>query len=179
MQLAALGAKAALAVMLLVAGGAKLADLPGFAATARLFLPRRVRPAQLGVARGVAVVELALGAASLSWPAAAWLNQAVLAAGCGFTAVAAVGYTFHRGRSCRCFGALSRRRFDLAGILRSLVIVATAVLATARVTPPAVALGAAARVLLLVASVLLAAASYAAARALAASRDAQPRLAPR
>lgn len=45
MDTLALMAKAGLAAMLLVAAGAKLADLDGFALTARLFLPRLRIPA--------------------------------------------------------------------------------------------------------------------------------------
>jgi hypothetical protein len=156
-----LGAKALLAVMLLVAGGAKLAGLEAFAATVLLLAPRR-RPlpralsrrwpagpalavlrswapgSKAGarrVARTVALGEIALGGASLAVPAAPWLNLAVLAAAAGFVAVSAAGYAFHRGRSCRCFGALSQRRFDRAGLARSAAVAALAGLATVAVPP--------------------------------------------
>src|SRR6185437_2275840 len=76
---AVLGAKAILAVMLVVAGGAKLADLAGFAAALRLFAPRRLagsaaaQPVLRRLALAVAVGELALGMISLSCPAAGWV----------------------------------------------------------------------------------------------------------
>src|SRR5665811_1289113 len=117
---AVLACKAVVAVLLVAAGGAKLADLPGFAASVSLFLPGTTarRPART-VAAGIAAGEIMAGAASLSSPRASWLNLVVLAICCGFVAVSAAGYRWHRGRSCRCLGALSRRRFNLAGLGRS------------------------------------------------------------
>jgi hypothetical protein len=41
MDVSVLAAKSAVALVLLVAGGAKMADVAGFAATVRLFMPRR------------------------------------------------------------------------------------------------------------------------------------------
>jgi hypothetical protein len=178
MTAAILGAKAALAVMLLVAGGAKLADLAGFAAAVRLFAPRRVagslsaQPLLRAAALALAAGELVLGVASLTSPAVRWLNLAVLAAGCGFVAVSGAGYAFHRGRFCRCFGALSQRRFDLAGLGRAAVIAALADLATVTVSPSAVRLSLADRGLLLAASGLISLVAFTAARSLTASRDA-------
>ncbi len=193
MDTLALMAKAGLAAVLLVAAGAKLADLDGFALTVRLFLPRLPGPARsarpprgasaLAVRRAAAAAivgaEFALGAASLCCPAVAWLNLAVLGAGCSFVAVAAAGYVFYRGRSCSCFGALSRRKFDAAGIARAAVIAAAAAVAVVAVPPSAVRLGAPERFLLLAAACLLAAAAGTAARALAVGRAARPELAAR
>jgi len=177
-DLAPLGAKAVLAVLLLVAGGAKLADLAGFAASVRLFTPRRVAtsassgPLLRRVALAVALGELALGAASLTSPALGWLNPVVLAVGCAFVAVSGAGYAFHRGRSCRCFGALSQRRFDRAGLARAVVVAALAGVALAAVPPSSIRLGLADRGLLLAASCLLTFVAFTAARVLAASRAA-------
>jgi hypothetical protein len=180
MQLIALAAKSALAVMLLAAGGAKLADLDGFAGTVRLFLPgwlpRRIRER---AALGVALIELASGGVSLSAPALRPVNLVVFALGCAFVAVSAAGYAFHRGRSCRCFGALSRRKFDLPSIARSGAVAALGAIALTHVSPASTRVGVVVQVLLVLAAALLAAASFTAARALAVSRDAQPRLAPR
>jgi hypothetical protein len=174
-DLLALAAKAALAALLLVAAGAKLADLDGFGSTVRLFVPRRgAMPAPRTIAVGITLAELALGAASLSCPAASWLNPVVLAVGCAFLLVSVVGFAAHRGRSCRCFGALTRRTFDAAGIARSAVIAAAAAVAITPVPASSVRLAAAERVLLLAASGLLAIASFTAARALAAGRQGQP-----
>jgi len=170
-----LAAKSALAVMLLVAGGAKLADVPGFAGTVRLFIPRRVSgQMREGIAVGIASIELLAGAVSLSAPGWSWVNVAVLALGCVFVAVSLVGYALYRGRSCRCFGALSRRKFDLVAILRSAVIAGLAAIAVLRVRPADIHLNAAEHALLLVVAVVLVAASFTAARALAVSHDAHP-----
>jgi hypothetical protein len=175
-----LAAKAALAVMLLVAGGAKLADLTGFAAAVRLFTPRRLAGAASAptalrmAAAGLALAELALGGASLAAPEAGGLNLAVLALACGFVVVAAAGYVFHRGRSCRCFGALSRRRFDRAGIGRAAAVAVVAAVATTSVPAADIQLGPAAHGLLAGAACLLAGVAFTAARALAVSRDALP-----
>jgi hypothetical protein len=178
---AILGAKAMLAVMLVVAGGAKLADLSGFAATVRLFLPpvAAARPWSAGVAGRLAAVaaggELLLGAASLSSPGAAWLNAAVLGVACSFVAVSGAGYAFHRGRSCRCFGALSQRRFDLAGIGRAVLIAGIAAVAVLAVPGSLTRLTLADRGLLLAGAALLACLAFTAARYLAASGQAMAR----
>jgi hypothetical protein len=217
MPVAVLGAKALLAVMLLVAGGAKLADLDSFAASVRLFLPARLtgaarpggaarptraarlnrlnRPTRLvrpssslagesrplssragarRIAWAVAVAELALGGASLAFPAVWPLGLAVLAAAACFAVVSGLGFAFHRGRSCRCFGALSRRKFDRSGLARAAAVAALAALATVGAPPSAVTLTPAVHAGLLAGSACIAFIAYTAARSLAASRDALP-----
>jgi hypothetical protein len=163
-------AKAALAVVLLIAGGAKLADVAGFAAAMRLFVPVRV-PGRVirACALAVALGEAGLGAVSLSWPSAAWPNLAVLALACGFVGVSAAGYGLYRGRSCSCFGALSQRKFDVGGIIRSAVIAAVAVIPVSGVRPADLQAGDAVRSLLAAGAVLLAYASFTAARAIGAT----------
>ncbi len=191
-----LACKAVVAVLLVAAGGAKLADVAGFAASVRLFLPRPAAPrldgtaarldgtavprldgtaARLdrGVAVGIAVGEIAAGAASLSSPRASWLNLVVLAICGGFVTVSAAGYRWHRGRSCRCFGALSRRRFNLAGLGRSAAIALGAGVATTPVRAAAIQLGPADRIALLAGALLVAAAAFSAAAAVGAGRGAQ------
>jgi hypothetical protein len=176
MDVLVLGSKTTLAVMLLVAGGAKLADLTGFAAVIRLFVPMRAAaPAYRYIATAVAFAEIILGCASLSFPAVTWINLVVLAVGCAFAAVSVIGFARHRGKSCRCFGALSRRKFDVPGIARSSLIAAFAAVATVGVSPSAVRLGVTAQILLLAAAVLLLAVSFTAAKALAAVPEAQSR----
>jgi hypothetical protein len=161
-----LGAKAALASLLIIAGGAKLSDTASFASTVRLFIPVRVAwPLLSAIALAVTLGELATGLASLTFPAVAGLNALVLAIACAFVAVSAAGYAFHRGRPCRCFGALSQRKFDAAGIGRSAVIAGVAAVALAHVGAPALRLGAAEHVLLFAAGGLLAVVAFAAARA--------------
>jgi hypothetical protein len=172
-----LACKAVVAVLLVAAGGAKLADLAGFAASVRLFLPgpAALRPDST-VAAGIAGGEITVGAASLCSPGASWLNLVVLAVCCGFVAVSAAGYRWHRGRSCRCFGALSRRRFNLAGLGRSAAIALGAGVATVPVRAVAIQLGPADRIGLLAGALLIAGAAFSAAAAVGAGRakDTQP-----
>jgi Methylamine utilisation protein MauE len=167
-----LAAKALLATMLLIAGGAKLAGLAGFAATIRLFVPIRIpRLAAPWMAAGTASVEIAVGAGSLSWPAAGWLNLVVFALTCGFVVVAGAGYVFRRGQSCRCFGALSGRKFDVAGVTRNAIIAAVAAVALVRVRPALTGVDQAQRTGLLLAGLLLALVAFTAARTMAVGRE--------
>jgi hypothetical protein len=178
MDLVSYGAKAALCTVLLVAGGAKFADLSGFASTVRLFMPRyrrTLRRLPRFLAAAVATVEIALGIASLLLPALAWLNVAVLCLAGAFLAVSAIGYAFHRNRSCRCFGALSQRKFDLKAILRGAVLAVLAAIVVAN--PHTSQLNAAHSVLLGLAAALLALAALSAARSLNIVRGAHPDLA--
>lgn len=166
-----LALKSALALMLLVAGAAKLADLPSFSATVRLFMPRKTpRGAQLGVASAVGAVELALGSASLSFPATHAINLVVLLAGCVFVVISAVGYIFHRDVACRCFGRLSHRTFDAAALARSVMIAAlAAVVVASNVSPAATRITTTSDLFLFAAEALVAIATFTAARALAAT----------
>lgn len=164
-QIAVLACKASIAVLLLTAGGAKLADLAGFAATVRLFVP--VRALAVVIAAG----EIGAGAASLSLPAVGWLNQAVFVICCGFLVVWAVGYARHAGRPCRCFGALSKRGFTLAGIGRAAGLTVAAFAATASVPGVAVRLSLLTRLGLLAGAALVAAAAFSAAAAAGARRE--------
>ena len=180
MVVLALGAKAAIAVLLLVAGGAKLADPAGFAVAIRLFVPagapQRVLAGLPAVSAALALAELLTGAASLCWPAARWLNWLVLAFACGFVVAAVVGYARHRGRPCRCFGALTRRSFGVRTIGQALLIAAVAGLALRPARPGQLDLGLASHLLLFAAAGLLGLAAFTAARALAAG-NAQPGMA--
>jgi methylamine utilization protein MauE len=171
MDLLPLAAKSLLAAMLLVAGSAKLADLASFAAAVRLFAPVRIpRIAVRWVAAGIAVTELALGSVSLSWPSTGWINPAVFTLACGFTAVSDAGYLFRRGQSCRCFGALSNRKFDAVALVRSAVITVIAAVAMSRVRSALIGIGGVEHLLLLLASVVVAFAAFTAARTLAVGR---------
>jgi len=166
-----LAAKAAVAAALLASGGAKLADLAGFAAAVRLFIPARAPAIVLAAARYAAVTiaaaELLAGAMSLCWPSLAWVNLAVLALNCGFAAVAGFGYARLRGRPCHCFGALTRRGFGLASLLRAAAILTAAAIACMPLRPaPQLQFALAFHLLLLAGAVLMAAAATAAAKAL-------------
>jgi hypothetical protein len=165
-------AKTALACLLIVAGSAKLSDPASFASTVRLFIPLRVAwPLLTAVAIAVSLGELAVGLASLTLPAATVLDVLVFAIACAFVAVSALGYAFHRGRSCRCFGALSQRKFDAGGVLRSAVIAGIAAVALVHVGTAALQLDLTARVLLLAAAALLALAAFTAARVRGSGRE--------
>lgn len=175
MDVVVLCAKTSVACLLIVAGGAKLSDPASFASTVRLFIPFRVAwPLLSAIAVGVSLGELAVGMASLTLPAITALNTIVFVVACAFVAVSALGYAFHRGRSCRCFGALSRRKFDAAGVLRSAIIAGIAAVALAHVGAAALQLDATARVLLFAAAGLLAAAAFTAAKAHGAGSKPEP-----
>jgi hypothetical protein len=167
----ALTGKALLAAMLIVAGGAKLADLASFTSVIRLFLtfhiPRRIA---FWIAGGVAIAELALGLASVSSPAVDSANVLVFALACAFSLTSIMGYVFHRGQSCRCFGALSARQFDVMGVLRSIAIAGVAAFAMADTNSSLVRVGLAGRFLLLLGGAVLAVAAFTAARSLAQGR---------
>jgi hypothetical protein len=167
LQLAVLSAKASIAVLLLAAGGAKLADLAGFAATVRLFVPGPARALAAVIAAG----EVAAGAASLSMPAVGWLNPAVLVICCCFLVVWAVGYVRHAGRPCRCFGALSRRGFTVAGIGRGAGLALMAAAATVSVPEAAIQLSLLTRLGLLAGGALVAMAAFSAAAAVGNKRE--------
>jgi Methylamine utilisation protein MauE len=174
MSLAELGAKAALAVVLLVAGSAKLAGLEGFAEAIRLFLPGRLPRLALTAlpiaAALIAAGELLTGLVSLCWPALGWVNVGVLILAGGFTAVAGVGYARRRGQPCNCFGALTRRGFGPRTLVQAVVITAVAWLAARPAGPARVQIGLSAHLLLLAGAGVTAVAAYTAASALAAGR---------
>jgi hypothetical protein len=171
-----LAAKAAVAVLLLASGGAKLADLAGFAGTIRLFVPIRASAWALSAAHyaavTIAVAELLTGAVSLCWPALAWVNLVVLALSCSFAVVAGLGYARHRGRPCHCFGALTRSGFGLASLLRAAATLAAAAVACLPVRPPTqLDFALAFHLLLLAGAASMAAAARAAAKALLTQPD--------
>jgi hypothetical protein len=174
MTVLALAAKATLAVLLIGAGGAKLADVAGFAAAVAMFVPlhapRRMRSLVPLAAAAVIAAELLAGLVSLCWPSATWADLAVLALAGAFTVVATVGYARFRDRPCRCFGALTRRSFSARSLVQSIVILAVAALAALR--PPgqaAVSVGLLTHLLLFAAAALLVVAARTAAKALATS----------
>jgi hypothetical protein len=170
-------AKTALACLLIIAGGAKLSDPASFASTVRLFIPVRVAwPLLSAVAVGASLGELAVGLASLTLPAITALDALVFAIACAFVAVSAMGYAFHRGRSCSCFGALFQRKFDAAGVLRSAVIAGIAAVGLVHVGAAALQLDATARVLLLAAAGLLALAAFTAARVRGTGSEPEPKV---
>lgn len=166
MTIVVLGCKAVIAVLLVAAGGAKLADLAGFTGSVRLFAPRRASARLLrATALSISLGEIGAGAASLSSPQVRWLNLVAAGFCCGFAAVWVAGYAWHRDRPCRCFGALSRRSFNLAGIGRTMVLALGAAVATVPVRQSLVAVTPAGRLALLAGSAVIAVAAFSAAAA--------------
>lgn len=176
MNFLVLAAKSGLALMLIVAGSAKLAGVSGFAASVKLFVPVQGSPRALErTAIGIATFELILGSASLAFPAVAVINLLVLATACGFLTVSSIGYVRHRGKSCLCFGQLSNRVFDGFAVLRSIVIVGLAAsVALIAVSPSAIQLATAGHLLLLGGAFVVAVATYTAARGAAMTNDTEP-----
>lgn len=104
MDLVLLLARIALAAVFLVAGGAKLADLPGSRkAVAGFGVPERLAPAA-GLALPIA--ELLIGLALIPAGLARWGALAALALLLAF--IGAIGYNLARGRTpdCHCFGQI-------------------------------------------------------------------------
>ena len=122
-------------------------------------------------------MELTVGLASLTFPAITALNILVFGIACAFVVVSALGYAFHRGRSCRCFGALSQRKFDAAGVLRSVVIAGIAAVALGHVGASALQLDATTRMLLFAAAAILAVAAFTAAKAHGTGNEPEPEVA--
>jgi hypothetical protein len=168
-----LTAKVAIAVLLVAAGGAKLADLEGFAGTVRLFWSASFAVGARAIAAMIACTEIAVGTGSLSSPLAGWVNYAVLGLCCAFVAVSAVGYHAHRGLACRCFGALTGRSFDGAGVARAGLLAIAAAAAALPVGPSLLRLGALGRLGLVAGAALIAWCAFTAAAAIGAGRDAR------
>jgi hypothetical protein len=160
---------AALALVLLGSGGAKAADLRGFAGTlAALGLPARWAVAS---ARGVVVTEVGVGAASLANLAPRVTSVAVFALALGFVAVAALATSRRPQVRCRCFGALTESRFGPATLVRSVVLAAGAgVVVVVGGEVVAAGYGIAATVLLLVVAALFTAGCAAASTAIESVR---------
>jgi methylamine utilization protein MauE len=166
-----LTAKVVIAVLLVAAGGAKLADIDSFAATVRLFWPANFPASARAIAAMIACTEIAAGTASLSSPLAGWVNYAVLGLCCAFVVVSAVGYHSHPGRACRCFGALTGRSFDRAGVARAGLLAIAAALAALPVGPSVLQLGMPGRLGLAAGAALIGWCAYSAAAAIGAGRD--------
>ena len=137
MIVALLVARMALAGLFVVAGAAKLADLPAArAAAVGLGVPRSV--VEIG-APALAAFEVLVGAGLV----AAWSSRYAAAAGAvallGLTAVA--GHALTRGRRpvCGCFGNLGNGLIGPATLMRNAVIVAVSALVAAgeRASPSA------------------------------------------
>lgn len=129
MEVTAFVLRGTLALTLLGAGGAKLADLPALAEMLATLVgaPRRsrlLRPSAVGVS----LLELALGLALLSGLAVAAVDASVCTVAAAFTVVVAVGLRRAPGARCRCFGSLSHGRFDSGGLYRAAAVLGAALL---------------------------------------------------
>src|SRR5712692_871118 len=108
LQVIMLFMRASLAVVLVAAGAAKLADTRSFAVTLMgLGVPVRRQLFLRGFAIIVPLTELALGLAIISglWPTI--VNGAVFALMCGFSLVVIIALRRKLNVACRCFGAFS------------------------------------------------------------------------
>jgi hypothetical protein len=124
--------KASLAMLLVVAGLSKAADLPAFRDSVAVLVPRLAGGAlALALAVGAAGTEVVVGVLSLALPGLAPADAAVLALCAGFLVVSMVGAWSHRGVHCRCFGALSDQRFGVVAAARSAVLVVAAAVVVA------------------------------------------------
>jgi hypothetical protein len=168
-----LTAKVAIAVLLTAAGGAKLADLQGFAATVRLFWPAGLAVGARTIAATIACTEIAVGIASLSSPLAGWVNYVVLGLCCAFFVVSAVGYHTYPGRACRCFGAVTAGSFDRAGVARAGLLAIAAAVAALPVGRTLLQVGTLGRLGLVAGAALIAWCAFTAAAAIGAGRDAR------
>jgi len=124
--------KASLAMLLIVAGLSKAADLPAFRDSVAVIV-HRLAGGSLGLALavGVAGTEVVVGALSLALPVLAPADSAVLALCVGFLVVSTIGAWRHRGVRCRCFGALSDQRFGVEAAARSAILVVAAAVVVA------------------------------------------------
>ena len=126
---ALLVARMALAAAFVLAGAAKLADLPGTRVAA---VGLRVPPAVAGAgAPALAAFEVLVGAGLVPARSSRYAATAGALAVLGLTVLA--GYAIGRGRrpDCRCFGSLGRGRIGGATLIRNAAIVAVSALVAA------------------------------------------------
>lgn len=121
--------RAILAVVLVAAGAAKLADVTGFAHTLYgLGVPGHWKYLVRGLALVVPLLEICLGLGLMAglWPTI--INSAVLILMCGFNALVLVALRKAPHVACRCFGALSDSQFSVKGLIRSLFLTLLAIM---------------------------------------------------
>lgn len=123
-------ARLILAVVLGVAGIAKLRDMAGFVETARNLVPVRLRGAVPVGARALPVLEIASAAALLSRFLTTGLVTAALLF-LGFTLVLIRALRLRLDTPCACFGASRGERIDGATMARTIGLLGLAVAALA------------------------------------------------
>lgn len=122
----AVAARGVLAVVLVVAGAAKLAARPSPGEVAELGVPGGLAPL---VAVGLAPAEIVVGAL-VSFVGGIWPVTLALALLLVFTGVAATALARGVRVPCRCFGALDRAPLGPPTLVRDAVLVGLALLAT-------------------------------------------------
>jgi uncharacterized membrane protein YphA (DoxX/SURF4 family) len=123
------GARALVAATLVIAGGAKLADITGFDRTLRsLGFSHLAGQSTAVLAVVVAAVEILLGLwlAIGYWAVASSICAVVLLA--TFSLVTTVAVVGGSSASCKCFGALGDSLFGASGVFRVLSLTALSVL---------------------------------------------------
>ncbi|MBA3551268.1 MAG: hypothetical protein H0W27_00150 [Actinobacteria bacterium] len=121
-------ARLILAVVLGLAGIAKLRDMAGFVETARNLVPVRLRWAVPAGARALPVLEIASAAAMLSRFLTVGLATAVLLL-LGFALVLIRALHLRLDASCACFGASRGERIDGAAVARTIGLLGLAAVA--------------------------------------------------
>jgi uncharacterized membrane protein YphA (DoxX/SURF4 family) len=115
--------RTSLAAVLVAAGAAKLADLPGFATTLMgLGVPTRPSLLIRVLTYAIPFLELGVGVVAVSglWPTV--LDGALLILMLSFSIVVIVALRRHLSVACRCFGALSASQFSGKGLARNVFL---------------------------------------------------------
>jgi len=160
-------AKTILSVTLLMAGSAKLADVPSFSITLRMFVSLSIPQSFIRfAAAAIAIGEITAGLLSMTFPSIYLMNEVIVAFCSAFLAVSILGYLNFRDRSCACFGGLSQRKFDARAMVRSVGLLILAVVALLRVSSSSIQLTTSSRLLLVVAEGILCLTTFIAAQAL-------------
>lgn len=121
--------RALLAVLLVTAGAAKLADTQGFARTlVGLGLSLGHHSLVRGLALAIPLLELGLGIGLISGLYPEVMDSAALAIFACFTLVVLISVLRTNSVTCRCFGALSDTQFTGWGLLRNIVYTGLALL---------------------------------------------------
>jgi methylamine dehydrogenase accessory protein MauD len=122
--MAVLAARLALAVVFLVAGGAKLADLPGSRQALTEFgVPK---PLAHGLGMGLPIAELAVGLSLLLVGSMWWGALAALLLLLLFIAGISINLSFGRRPPCHCFGQLHSEPAGPFTLARNIVLAAAA-----------------------------------------------------
>ncbi|HEV7235391.1 MAG TPA: MauE/DoxX family redox-associated membrane protein [Ktedonobacteraceae bacterium] len=123
LQVIVLLIRALLAVVLVAAGAAKLADTRSFAATLRgLKVPLGRGFLLRGLALGLPLVEVGAGIAVVTGFWSTIINGIVLVLMGSFSIVVVIALSMKLNVACRCFGTLSDSQFSPKGLVRSLLL---------------------------------------------------------